>query len=205
MSLKNEISERLGFFLGHGMLHTLPTPWQIRVGSLAMLPLYLSESERERERSRGTWLGQVPLRVPLQVLYCPQQSLSATGLGMAPRHLVQHLLSVYHEDAFLGYDLQLLQSHPEGLGQLRREARRIAEGRGRGAILLQRLVGQPGYHRGLERLAEAAMDFCYPDPEDLDPCFVTLTGFAAFCSRLPRWPAPEFYGFDLGRIRRKAE
>ena len=109
------IEQRLGFFHQHGYLEELPTSWQVRIGTLAMLPVSLSESERERERSRQTWLGQVPIRVPLQVVYCPAQFFVDSGLTMKPKNIVKHLLSVYHEDAFIGYDLQLLHSHSEGL------------------------------------------------------------------------------------------
>ena len=203
MNMRKAIQERLGFFVKMGLLPSLPTPWQVRAGSLAMLPLYLSESDRERERSRQHWLGQVPIRVPLQILYCPRQTLSSTGLDMSPKHIVRHLLSVYHEDAFIGYDLQLLHSHPGGLGLLRQEALRISDGKSRAAPLLRRMVGQPGYHRGLARLAEEALAGSYPNPEDLDPRFVTLTGFAGFCTSLPAWPGPGFYGFDLQRLNRE--
>lgn len=201
--MAKHIAARMGFFARHGYLEALPTPWQLKVGWIAMLPITLSESDRERARSRRTWLGQLPIRVPLQILYCPRQLIADTGLSQAPAHLVRHLLSIYHEDAFLGYDLQLLQSHPGGLAQLRREARRVVDGDTRWAPLLRRLVGWPGYHRRLIELAAAAEGFEYPDPLDLDPRFATLVGFARFCSTMPEWPDRDFYGFDLGRIEGK--
>lgn len=194
------LQERLGFFVRHGSLQRIPTPWQVKVGWAAMLPVTLSESDRERERSRRTFLGQVPIRAPLQVLYSPRQLLVDTGISGQPRHIVRHLLSVYHEDAFLGYDLQLLQSHPDGLALLREEALKVVEGRTRWAPLLRELVGWPGYHARLVELARDAEHFRYPDPLDVDPRFATLVGFARFCDTLPAWPAREFYGFDLERI-----
>lgn len=185
----------------HGLLERLPSPWQMRVGRLAMLPITLSESERERARSRSTFAGQIPVRVPLQLLYSPQQVFADTGLSLAPEHIVRHLLCVYHEDAFLAYDLQLLHSHEGGLELLEREARRVVDGSNRWAPMLRRVVGWPDYHANLIALANAAREFEYPDPLDLDRRFCSLVGFAKFCCTLPDWPDRDFYGFDLDKLR----
>ena len=112
------------------------------------------------------------------------------------RDIVRHLLCVYHEDAFLGYDLQLLESHTGGLELLEREATRVIEGRNRLAPLLERVVGWPGYHATLVEHATRVRAGEYPDPLDLDPRFCTLLGFARFCCSLPDWPGREFYWFD---------
>jgi hypothetical protein len=201
MATKAHIEARLGWFVRRGLLDALPSPWQIRVGAAVMLPITFGESERERQRSRASWAGQIPLRVPVQLLYSPRQLLTATGLELRARDVVRHLLCVYHEDAFLGFDLQLLGSHAGGLELLAREADEVASGRNRLAPLLERVVPVAGYHEGLRSLAARALDFEYPDPLDLDPRFCTLLGFAQFCSSLPDWPDPEFYGFDLGKLR----
>jgi 1-acyl-sn-glycerol-3-phosphate acyltransferase len=204
MNAATAIAERLGFFVKAGRLEELPTPWQVKVGWLAMLPITLSESERERARSRSTVMGQVPIRVPLQILYNPRQIAPDTGIRQGPEQIVRHLLSVYHEDAFLGYDLQLLQSHPEGLRRLRDEAAKVVDGRTLWAPYLKQLCGWPGYHARLVELGEAAERFQYPDPLDVDPRFASLVGFAKFCCTMPKWPARGFYGFDLGRIAKTA-
>jgi hypothetical protein len=200
VGLQYHIAARLGFFVEHGLLERLPSAWQVRVGWAAMLPITLSESERERVRSRSTLAGQIPIRVPLQLLYSPRQVFADTGLSLAPEHIVRHLLCVYHEDAFLGYDLQLLQSHQGGLALLEREARRVVEGDNRLAPILRRVVGWPDYHANLINLASAAGAFCYPDPLDLDRRFCSLVGFAQFCCTLPDWPERGFYGFDLDKL-----
>ena len=185
--------ERLDFFVRHGMLPTVPSAWQLAVGGLAMLPVSLGESERERARSRLTWMATIPRRVLFQGLYAPRQLWADNGLGLRPAQIVRHLLSVYHEDAFLGYDLQLLQSHPGGLALLRDEARRVVDGETRWAPYLVSLTSWPGYHARLVELAGDAEQFRYPDPLDLDPRFVTLVGFAAWCATLPDWPPLDFY------------
>lgn len=203
MKTEEHIEARLGFYRDRGDLDRLPTPWQLKVGWFAMLPVTLSESKRERERSRTTLLGQVPVRVPLQILYNPRQIITDTGITQSAAQLVRHVLSVFHEDAFLGYDLQLLQSHPGGLALLRAEAAKVVEGRTRWAPLLRNVVSWPGYHQRLIELSEAAERSEYPDPLDVDPRFATLVGFSRFCCTMPDWPEAGFYGFDLHRIVRR--
>ena len=192
----------MGFFQARGLVPKLPSPFQFDQGLGLMRPVYLSESPRERARSRTTLLGQVPIRVGIQVAYCPVMLRSSSGLDLSARQLVRHLLCVYHEDAFLGYDLQLLRSHPGGLAQLRTEAQRVLDGTTRWSGILRRVVGDPDYHRGLIGLAREAEADRYPDILDLDPRFATLVGFANFCAGLPEWPPLSFYGFELHRIKR---
>jgi hypothetical protein len=196
MATHAHIDDRIGWFVRAGRLERVPTPWQVRMGTAVMMPITFSESERERARSRSTFAGQVPVRVPLQVLYAPRQVLSSSGLELRARDIVRHLLCVYHEDAFLGYDLQLLESHVGGLELLEREAARVVDRRNALTPLLERVVGWPGYHARLVELAMRARAGEYPDPLDLDPRFCTLLGFARFCCSLPDWPAREFYWFQ---------
>jgi hypothetical protein len=194
---RDRVQARLRFFADRGELDVIPTRWQLRVGWLAGLPVYLSESERERQASRRTWLSQVPIRAPLQALYSPRHLLLASGLALSARDVVRHLLCVYHEDAFLGYDLQLLMSVPGGLPLLAAEAQRVVDGRSRLAPVLRRVVGGNDYHARLVACAEAAQQGRLPDPLDLDPRFATLVGFARFCAGFPDWPDRSFYGFDI--------
>jgi hypothetical protein len=196
MATHANIDDRIGWFVRAGRLERVPTPWQVRMGTAVMMPITFSESERERARSRSTFAGQVPVRVPLQVLYAPRQVLSSSGLELRARDIVRHLLCVYHEDAFLGYDLQLLESHVGGLELLEREAAGVVDRSNALTPLLERVVGWPGYHARLVELARQARDGEYPDPLDLDPRFCTLLGFAQFCCSLPDWPGREFYWFQ---------
>jgi hypothetical protein len=196
MATHAHIDDRIGWFVRAGRLERVPTPWQVRMGTAVMMPITFSESERERARSRSTFAGQVPVRVPLQLPYAPRQVLSSSGLELRARDIVRHLLCVYHEDAFLGYDLQLLESHVGGLELLEREAARVVDRRNALTPLLERVVGWPGYHARLVELAMRARAGEYPDPLDLDPRFCTLLGFARFCCSLPDWPAREFYWFQ---------
>lgn len=198
MGRRNDrIERRLSYFVARGELERAPTRWQLFAGWLVMLPVTLGESPRERAISRRTWLGQVPVRAPLQALYCPRQAWVDTGLGAPVGVIVKHLVSVFHEDAFLGYDLQLLAAEPGGLERLAGAAERHARGRGPLSRGLRSMVGDPAYHARLAGHARRAGRSVYP-PSDLDPRFASLVGFARFCLTLPAWPGLSFYGFDLG-------
>lgn len=199
MGTKQWVEDRFSFFVEHGYLEKeeVPSLWQIKVGWFAMLPITLSESPRERAQSRLGWMSQIPIRVPLQILFNPRQIIPDTGLRLRPKHIMKHMVSVYHEDAFLGYDLQLLQSHPGALPALREYAKRIVDNKTIWAKFLKKVCSWPGYHKNLIELAEAAEEFHYPDPLDLDQRFVSLVGFAKFCCKMPDWPDAEFYGFDF--------
>lgn len=201
MRLEEHLRVRLAPYLRRGDLTALPSAWQWKVGGYAMRPVTLSESERERRLSRQTWLGQIPVRVPLQLLYNPRQLVSDTGIQEPVHALVKHLVSVFHEDAFLGYDLQLLASHEGGLAALAHQAERIASRASRLSPLLSRLVGDAGYHARLVAHAERALLWRFPDTLDLDPRFASLVGFARFCMTFPNWPPASFYGFDFEPMR----
>lgn len=194
--------ERLAFFVERGLLRSIPSRWQLGVGAAIMLPFVLNETPAERERNRRTLLGQVPVRVPLQLLYCPGQALVGTGLSASLSTLVRHVVSAFHDDAVIAYDLQLLQTHPGGLEALAAAAQRIAAGRDPLAWPLTQIVGGPGYHERLVELAAEAAEFRYPDIV-ADPRFSSLVGFAEFCLTLPDWPEKDFYDFDWRRLGRR--
>jgi hypothetical protein len=179
--------ERLQFFVDHGMLEAVPTRWQLAMGSLAMMPYALNETENERETSRRTLLGQVPVRVPLQVIYCPRQAIPGAGMSATKDTIVRHLISAYHDVRVLTYDLQMLQAI-SGLDHLERRALDVVHGRDRWAPLLTRMCGGAEYHARLAELAPRAARFDYPK-EQADPRFSSLVGFARFCLTFPRWRA----------------
>jgi hypothetical protein len=192
--------ERLQFFVDQGLLDAVPTSWQIAAGTIVMLPVVLGETPRGRAMSRRTILGQIPLRAPLQMFYCPPQAVVGSGLTASRETVVRHVLSVYHEDGMLTYDLQLVQSHPGGLDDLERRARAVVAGRGLLSRFLTSLVGGPGYHARVVELCVAARRFEYAVSPSLDARFATLTGFANFCRTLPTFPGLSFYGLDWRSI-----
>jgi hypothetical protein len=171
---------RFEFFVRHGLLAAVPEPWQVTAATIEMLPFAFNETPVEHAANRASVWGHVPLRVPLQLLYCPEQVIVWNGLLASPSTLVEHLLSAFHEDGVIAYDLQLLQSYPEGLDLLERSAAEVASGEHPLAFMLSAIAG--GYHAHLADLARAARRFEYP--ADLHPHFSSLVSFGRYCLRL---------------------
>jgi hypothetical protein len=172
---------RFGFFVEHGLLEAVPHPRQVRAATLEMLPFAFNETPIEHAANRRSLWGSIPLRVPLQLFYCPQQAIVWNGLLATPHTLVKHLLSSFHEDGVIAYDLQLLQSHPGGLELLERAAEEVASGEDPLAPMLSAIAG--GYHAHLAGLARAARRFEYP--RDLHPHFSSLIAFGKHSLQLP--------------------
>jgi hypothetical protein len=172
---------RFEFFVAQGLLEAIPDARQLAAGTVAMFSFAFNETPVERAANRKSRWGYIPLRVPLQLLYCPQQAIVWNGLMASSRTLVRHLLSSFHEDGVIAYDLQLIQSHAGGLAQLQEAASGVAAGTHRFARMLAAIAG--GYHAHLADLARAAQRFEYP--ADLDPRFSSLLGFARYCAALP--------------------
>jgi hypothetical protein len=187
--------ERLRFFVDNDLLPEVPSTWQIVAGSVASLPVVLGETAGGRANSRRTLLGQIPLRVPLQTLFAPGQAFSVHGLLCSESTVRRHILSVFHEDEMVVYDLQLLQTFPGGLDRLEAEARETATSRSLRARLLRNVVGGAGYHARVAALCEPARSLHYPACS-IDPRFGSLVGFMRYCLTMPDWPDPSFYGFD---------
>lgn len=188
---------RIAHWVDRGALPGAPSRWQIAVGWLAQMPFYLAETELERAASRRTAMGQVPVRVPLQALYAPGQVWLGTGLAEPSDTIARHLLSVFHEDGLIAYDLQLLAADPGALDALADRAQRVATGEDAWSRLLVPLTGSAGYHERLALRAREAAAGVFP-VGDCDPRFASLVGFLRFCLDLPAWPPPSFYGFERG-------
>jgi|GEM_PF-4164852 len=172
---------RFEFFVAQGLLAAVPHPGQVKAATLEMLPFAFNETPIEHAANRQSFWGYIPLRVPLQLLYCPQQAIVWNGLLATPHTLIKHLLSSFHEDGVIAYDLQLLQSHPGGLEGLERAAEEVVSGEDPLAPMLSAIAG--GYHAHLSELARAARRFEYP--QDLHPRFSSLLGFGRYCLQLP--------------------
>jgi hypothetical protein len=153
----------------------------VTAGTLDMLSFAFNETPVEYAANRRSVWGYIPLRVPLQLIYCPRQAIVWNGLLATPRTLVRHLLSSFHEDGVIAYDLQLLQSHEGGLRRLERAAAAVAAGSYPCARMLSAIAG--GYHAHLAELARAAGRFEYP--ADIDARFSSLIGFGRYCLGLP--------------------
>ena len=171
---------RFGFFVDAGRLERIPRARQVRRATIEMLPFAANETPVEYATNRKSVWGRIPLRVPLQLAYCPLQAIVWNGLRAHPRTVVKHLLSSFHEDGVIAYDLQLLQSHAGGLDALERAATRVADGTHPFSRVLRAIAGD--YHAHLADLARRARAFDYP--ADIHPHFSSLVGFGRYAASL---------------------
>jgi hypothetical protein len=140
-----------------------------------MLPFAANETPIEYAANRKSVLGHLPLRLPLQLAYCPQQFVVWNGLRQRPQSLVKHLLSAFHEDGVIAYDLQLIQSHG-ALRDLERAADDVAARRRPFSGMLAAIAGD--YHAHLAELARRAARFDYPC--GIHPHFSSFVAFGRF-------------------------
>jgi len=103
------------------MIDRVPTKWQIFQGSVEMLQYVVIPDSDDGRRYAGAPLGHPILRTPFLVGYTLGGHFNVgSGLRASERSLQKHLLAVYHFGQPV-YDLQLVQTFPDGLERLRRK------------------------------------------------------------------------------------
>ncbi len=186
--------ERLRIYADRGLIPRIPTLWQLILGQLEMGPYVTLPDEGDDERYAGTRFGHPLLRSPIIFAEIGLDHLRVGhGLHAKPESLYRHLNFVYHEGMPV-YDLQLVQTIPGGLGDLRTYIEDIEFGRTAKARSQQKRIdwiipsaseyrqnflGPDGWIAQCER-------FQYPEPEAvagfLRPEFFSLIRFANYCA-----------------------
>jgi hypothetical protein len=187
-----DLAARLRVFTDAGLLRQIPTQWQLRQGEWEMTPYVMStDATDERAYKR---LGHPVLRQAIILREVGIDHL-ATGsaLGVELESVITHLQLTFHQGMPV-FDLQIVQTHPNGLERLRaaledmaagttplgRRRRRIAA-----AIFLDpdaylaRFFGPDGW------LARAArFDYATPAEEGsaFPPEFFSLVGLVDYCA-----------------------
>lgn len=114
-----DLPTRLRPFLDAGLLQDLPTPWQIRQGELAMAPWVVSTDVTDEAAYRPTLRAHRFVRQPRLLLEIGVDHFAlGAGLSSDLGSVVKHLHLTWHS-GFPVFDLQLVQTHPGGLGVLR--------------------------------------------------------------------------------------
>src|SRR5882757_10199953 len=127
MSTTN-LHERLRVFIDAGLLPRVPTSWQIRQGELQMAPYVISSDATAEEGYAGGPLGHPLLRQPLIFSQVGRDHLHiGSALGCAHASLCAHLQLTFHRGMPV-FDLQVLQTHPDGLARLRRALEEMVAG-----------------------------------------------------------------------------
>ena len=195
------LDQRLRVFLDAGLLTRVPTAWQITQGELEMAPYVTSTDATAEEGYLGAPLGHPLLRQPLIFSQVgPDHLRIGSALGVAHASLCAHLQLTYHRGMPV-FDLQVVQTHPDGLARLRASIQELLAGvtpwarrRQRIARLilgdpeqyLRSFLGDDGWIARAERLD-------YPSAadqgSDFPPEFFSLVGFLDHCaSRFPAHP-----------------
>jgi hypothetical protein len=217
-----DLKTRLRVFIDAGLLPTLPTPWQIQQGVFEMTPYVLSTDATAEEGYDGAPLGHPILRQPLLLSQIGLDHFgTGTALGARLASICAHLQLTYHRGMPV-FDLQVVQTHPDGLAHLRRSIEEVLHrstplGRRRrwlaGLILghpgeyLQSFLGENGWIDRAERL-----DYATPRDEgsNFPAEFFSLVGFLDYCARtfpdredLAAWRVPRHLLRLLGRRARE--
>lgn len=196
-----DLETRLRPFLERGLIGGLPTSWQLLLGQLEMAPYVVMPDAGDRRRYAGARLGHPLLRTPLILSQIGWEHLRVGhGLHSTLETLLLHLAYVSHEGMPV-FDLQLVQTHPDGLLRLRELLTRIESADDPLSAHHRRLIAlinpdPSGYRRNFlepDGWIDRAARFDYPPLETtatfLRPEFTTLTSFLDYC-RVTFAPSP---------------
>ncbi|TNF27840.1 MAG: hypothetical protein EP329_18995 [Deltaproteobacteria bacterium] len=197
---------RLRPFLKRGLIRGVPTSWQLLQGQIEMAPYVVMPDKGDRLRYAGAPFGHPILRQPLLLAEIGLDHLRVGhGLGARLDSQLKHLAFVSHEGMPV-YDLQLLQTHEDGLERLRRfflaiDAGATSEGRRHRRLAELIIPDAAGYRARFTArggFIDRAARFDYPPPsaDFLRPELSSLTGFIDYC--LERFD-PEPAGTPLWR------
>ncbi|MFT5683749.1 MAG: hypothetical protein ACI8RZ_004681 [Myxococcota bacterium] len=189
------LEQRLHPFLDAGLLTALPTPTQIRQGELEMMLYVISTDVTEEALYAGAPLGHPMLRQPIIASRIGLDHFRiGTGLGAKAISMVRHLQFTIHQDMPV-WDLQLLQTHPDGLALLTEETEALLSAATPASAsnlrllrlicpapedYLRRFLGDDGWIARAQRLDYA------PTPDCLPAEFASLTGFLTHCTTHPQ-------------------
>ena len=119
---------RLKVFVQAGLLDRVPTTWQLLQGQIEMAPYVMLPDAGDHERYAGARLGHPLLRTPIVLREIgPDHLRIGHGLHNSAESLYRHLNFVLHQGMPV-YDLQLVQTVPDGLEELRRYTTEIEWG-----------------------------------------------------------------------------
>ena len=190
---RGEIERRLDALAARGLAPARPSRRQLVFGGLDMLRFMIEPGAREYYASRGISFGFHQL---LRVLDDPVSMIDPTGFLSERDTIIGHLMQVTHLNPI--YDVQLLQSFPDGLDELERQLGQMLAGTHPRQGTIGAIVEDAGYHARLLAWVRSYR----ADPEALPPvreqalradphfaaaerAFATLPGYLAYSAALP--------------------
>ncbi len=210
------LHERLAVFRDAGLVDQIPTTWQLLQGQAEMMPYVVTPDAGDQGRYAGAPLGHPLMRTPVVLSQIGWEHFRVGhGLHSTPGALLKHLAFVYHE-GMPTYDVQLVQTVPDGLSLLREyfEALEAATHPtyARQRRLIDLVIPRASEYRQAfltpGGFIDRAAAFDYPRAEDLPgflrPEFCSLTGFINYCARTfpesPRGVPPHRLALQIGRL-----
>jgi hypothetical protein len=138
------LRERLVRLQELGHVEAAPTRVQLLVGSLDMLRFWISPAAADYYEQMGInyWFHTL-----LRFLDDPLSLTDPVGFLSSRDAIVGHLMQVVHANPV--YDLQLLESLPDGLDSLVEQLESMLDGTHPRAASIGAIVEEPDYHRDL--------------------------------------------------------
>lgn len=138
------IRARLARLEALGHVPRVPTRIQLAVGSIDMLRFWISPAAADYYAQQGIGYG---LHQVLRFLDDPLSLTDPLGFLSARDTIIGHLMQVVHANPV--YDLQLLESFPDGLDALEEQLEQMLAGTHPRAASIGAIVEEPDYHARL--------------------------------------------------------
>ncbi len=177
-----------------GLIEQVPNRTQLIVGSIDMLRFWIAPAAAEYYASKGIDFRFHQL---LRFLDDPAGLVDPTGFLSARDVIIGHVLQVVHANP--AYDLQLLESHENGLEELEAQTLAMLDGTHPRATSIGAIVEEPDYHaRLLEYVRQYRRDrtvrapvrenIANPRWERIEAAFGTLPAAMRYFASLPSGP-----------------
>lgn len=139
--MRPDLSTRLAPFIERGLIHKVPSWWQVTQGSIEMMPYVTTPDPDDRRRYADAPLGHPLVRTPFIIAYTLGGHFNVgSGLCQGQRSIQKHLFAVHHFGQPV-YDLQLAQTFPDGLENLRNGFLQLRHAANIGRRMERALVG----------------------------------------------------------------
>jgi hypothetical protein len=141
---EEQVKQRLERLRELGWIDEIPTRIQRIVGALDMLRFFIVPCAADYYRSKGI---NFYFHTLLRFLDDPASIIDPTGFNSSRDTIIGHVLQVVHANP--DYDLQLLESFPDGLQEMEDQIVQILDGSHPRAASILATVEEPEYHRRL--------------------------------------------------------
>jgi hypothetical protein len=201
------IQARLSDLVAGGVIERAPNLWQIELGVLRMWHRVLFRfatigtcgDHARRTGWRARLLAWRPIRAPFLIWERAIAPLDHSGLGVAPKRIVAHLLAAHHDRVQFAYDLSMLKATPALLEDVRDRAAATATGATERDRWLQDLTVFQGYHESLRQAADSVIrgESILSEGERADPD-IAFEAYITWCLAQPKTPRETWRAWRRG-------